>query len=146
MGYLKMRQYIWLFLFFVALSVLDGCATTQYISPENSLVINEIKTRGTGQRLVISDWQPREDGITATYEVFESPTGAAVISAPYGGDVKMGNGSILSFKGKIYLNGITFRGDDIDPLVFTVLDNVGLVYVRGKGSVILKDGREAFLP
>lgn len=146
-----MRQLSFIFVvsILVALFILEGCATSQYyIGPDNALVINEIKARGAGQRLVISDLRPRKDGYTATYELFEAPAGA-VMSAPYGGEVKMGSGSILSFEGTISLEGITFntfKGDKIDPLIFTLLENLGLVYIRGKGSVILRDRREVFLP
>lgn len=53
------------------------------------------------------------------------------------------NGSIYRFHGKVDLFDCTFigEGDEMNRLTFQVTKQ-GLVYVRGKGKVNLKDGSE----
>jgi len=50
------------------------------------------------------------------------------------------------FKGKIPLNGYVFDGQNADPLRFALLNGSGLVYLRGKGTVTMKDGTTLSLP
>jgi len=56
------------------------------------------------------------------------------------------SGSVIRFKGEVLFKGITFKGEEDEPLVFILLKDAGLVYVTGRGQVILRDGREVKLP
>ena len=58
-------------------------------------------------------------------------------------DFPMGIESIHRYKGEFYFKGYTFigEGDKDERLTFCILD-VGYVYLRGKGIVRTKDGKE----
>ena len=58
----------------------------------------------------------------------------------------MGEGSVHRFKGEIKLFGHTFNGegDERNRLTF-VLTKDGYIYVRGKGKIVLRNGKEVKL-
>jgi len=77
-----------------------------------------------------------------------------VIGAPYlsGGidvrlsslDAKIHNtrGTVWRFKGMFqYFNGYTINGSYNDPLSFYLVENIGAVYLHGKGTVKNKNGK-----
>ena len=59
-----------------------------------------------------------------------------------------GRGTVIRFKGMVrnYFDGFTIYGEEEYPLVFVLLDDAGLTYVCGKGSVTDHDGRKWLFP
>lgn len=51
------------------------------------------------------------------------------------------DGSIYTFFGTVRLLKHVFSGDEKDPLVFKLVKEEGFVYVKGKGTVTLPDGK-----
>jgi len=118
-------------------------------------IMNEIKNKGVKNRFVIKeitiDKTNTPYSITVKNEkkvidlVAEFPgDGQGVII--YRGYLSLISGTIHRFVGKIPLliEGYTFigEGDKLHRLTFGVIENVGYVYLRGKGRVILKNGKE----
>lgn len=81
---------------------------------------------GTGGAITLRDMAPGSDKV-ALLEVLDS-------------------GSVIRFKGEVLFEGVTFRGEEDEPLAFILLKDTGLVYVTGKGKVTLKDGSSITLP
>jgi hypothetical protein len=50
-------------------------------------------------------------------------------------------GAKHTWLGKLTYNGYTFESDVDDPLVFTYVRNKGYVHLRGKGRVVMPDGK-----
>ena len=61
--------------------------------------------------------------------------------------VLFGENSIIRFEGRVEISGYTFLGEgaENDKLTFALIDNYGLVYLRGKGKVVFNDGKEGVL-
>jgi hypothetical protein len=57
-----------------------------------------------------------------------------------------GEGAIIRFIGQIPFEGCIFDGSVESPLTFAVMRGNGFVYLHGKGTVVLKDGKEIKLP
>jgi len=59
-----------------------------------------------------------------------------------------GRGTIIRFKGRVqnFFEGFTIHGDDSYPLAFVLLDQAGLTYLCGKGTVTAPDGKTWSLP
>lgn len=162
---------------------------TKIIPKLESMIIDEIKNRGIGNRLVIKEIMPHRgtpgkatismenDCMVVTFEfsgdrcpiVFGGFAGFAVYSESpdvtnkvviqkedikdffngqlmeegRGGSLG-GKGSILRFNGKVEIDSHKFinEGDELNRLTFVLIGDVGCVYLRGKGKVILKDERE----
>lgn len=57
--------------------------------------------------------------------------------------VPMMDGGICRFIGKHMFQGFEFYGEESDPLTFVLIENRGYVYLHGKGTVSLKDGKKA---
>jgi hypothetical protein len=63
------------------------------------------------------------------------------------------SGSVVRFSGNFEIDAfltdeinLTVRGDISNPLVFSLIENVGMVYLYGSGSLILEDGSVVVLP
>jgi len=54
--------------------------------------------------------------------------------------IEMGVTNDIIFSAQPIKNHLLFQGDKNDPLAFVVLKGLGLVYLHGKGSVVLEDG------
>lgn len=126
-------------------------------------IIQEIKDKGAGNRFVIKEIKPdksdktvsltltghwKQQGPMRFYDrnvVAEFP-GDNPLFGIWGSDLipARGNGSVHRFDGELKMFGYTFigEGDSLNRLTFAVLDGVGYVYLRGKGRVLAKDGKE----
>jgi hypothetical protein len=56
------------------------------------------------------------------------------------------DGSIYTFSGTVRLLKHVFTSDEKDPLVFKLVKDKGLVYLKGKGKVALPDGKVLTTP
>ena len=171
----------------------------KYIVPRlEQAILQEIRNKGVGNRLVIQEFTPQIDGVTlsATISVndksviidFEFPGDQCLISASgpgmqftgfarysetkgipneiavpkedlkyilfalpnwqeQGGMTLGGNYGIHRFDGAIEINGYRFvgMGNKTNRLTFALIENVGYIYLRGKGMVVLKNGEEVKL-
>ncbi len=123
--------------------------------------INEIKSKGFGNRFVIKEIisQPGFSG-SLTIEVpprENLPEGIRMLSMEFphdqipisteGSQLPMGDSSIHRFSGKIKEFGYAFigEGDKLNRLTFCLIRDKGYVYLRGKGKVILPNGQEVKL-
>jgi len=87
--------------------------------------------------------------------VLQFPGDRILMMNPFSGgsesaQVLLGDGSIQRFAGKVSCGlpgGYTFtgEGDDLNLLTFGMLKGVGYVHLRGKGKVIMQDGKEVKL-
>jgi hypothetical protein len=130
-------------------------------------IIQEIKrTKSFGQRYSITKIVPKkgtnsasltlEGGLASILIEFAGdapPFGPSNLSGParvhmtvYEEEL-LGNESIHRFVSAVKLFGYTFvgEGDEINRLTFSLIENKGYVYVRGKGRVISKEGKEVRL-
>jgi hypothetical protein len=126
-------------------------------------VIQEIKDKGAGNRFVIKEIKPAKSDSTVSLtltgywkqqgpmrfydrNVLAEFPGDNPLFGISGSDIipAMGNGSVHRFDGELKMFGYTFigEGDRLNRLTFAILDGVGYVYLRGKGRVLAKDGKE----
>ena len=85
-----------------------------------------------------------EGEASGTYKV----SGQAVVSRQPDGTYKEDlwvHGTRHTLLGKIDMAGYVFEGDRTDPLIFRVDRGLGYVFVRGAGSVRLKNGEKISL-
>ena len=123
------------------------------------ILIEEISGKGIGTRFKIADFLPEEDGFVGRITIFENrpnswaigeghilvSNGKSTLPSGSGSVIRFkGNipGSLVRFNGKVPFKDYSFKGDKVYPLSFLFLENVGFVYLCGKGKVILKDGTE----
>jgi len=123
------------------------------------ILAEEILRTGPGNRFRIPEMQPRAGGrvgsVTLTSEAATSPDLLGV-HAEYPNDVLImeenrlvppsGSGSRLRFRGRVKLNGSTVESAQNENLSFILLEEAGLVYLTGRGTVTLGDGRVVHLP
>lgn len=127
------------------------------IPAEEDIIIEEIINEGIGDRFVIEEIKPRDDGtecrltikevtsLTSRY-VTEFPEDKILFSM-FGKPELWGKFSIHRYDGRIkYADNYCFigEGDIMNRLTFVLLDE-GYVYVRGKGRVILPNKEEVEL-
>lgn len=129
-----------------------------------SVIINEIKNNGVGNRLLVKDIMTRSNSsgsltIEGTDSDFvgllmEFPSDGIPISISMGSggpSIPFGDSSIHRFKGKVSFGGkncsYTFigEGEKTNRLTFCLLNGIGYVYLRGKGKVIFDNGKEVKL-
>lgn len=72
--------------------------------------------------------------ILGPYTMRSSTTGE--IALPTSGQFSVGYGGVIRFMGRIQIRpGYVIEGSENDPLSFYVVKDVGLVYLRGKGTM-----------
>lgn len=59
----------------------------------------------------------------------------SVLGADEYGAMPLGVGTVLRFVGRVRFDNYAFDGDRLDPLVFILLNERGMVYVKGSGTV-----------
>ncbi len=130
-----------------------------------STIINEILiSKGTGNRFLIKEIMPRP-GLPGSLTIkgtgkgymelsMEFPRDQIPISIGMGGggsNLPLASGSIHRFAGeevKFEVDGVyafVGEGDKLNRLTFGLIKDSGYVYLRGKGKVILKDGKKIAL-
>jgi len=129
--------------------------TSNAVPKLEAIIVNRIKTEGIGNRFSIKEItsQPGPNCVTGleqnnSGEVFAfSDFNRARLGIINGNPNLFGDSSIHRFKGKVEIQGYTFigEGDKFNRLTFCVIKDIGYVYLRGKGKVLLKDGKEASL-
>lgn len=121
---------------------------SQLIVPRiEALALAEIRRDGPRERLVIPGLEPDEGpGNSVTLQAASDHT---TLVTEFPGDaarVRFSDGSIHRFIGRFpFADVLTLfgEGDKDHRLTFAVLDELGMVYVRGTGRVVLaSDGKE----
>lgn len=138
-------------------------------------ILNHVKTKGVGDRLVIKIKRPNEihggvsftfsknryafefpgDGLPMGFSQYEGEPGSLaaqrslqeaqdrVIMRLYGDDnINRFDGEVKLYEYYPFFDGYTFigEGDKFHRLTFAIIKGVGYVYLRGKGSIISKNG------
>lgn len=143
--------------------------TDKAVVKAEELLIDEIKNKGAGTRYVIEEFEaePNTPSSKTTFQrkIITDAEGKTVIlpgvefitefpndQFPLSLDLPVqpkifGDGSIHRFNGEISMNrgkyqAIVGEGDRLNRLTFGLFKEVGYVYVRGKGKLLLKDGSE----
>jgi len=120
-----------------------------------SKISSEISNKGFGNRFVIKEIMP-QSGSTVSMTIgqqgedliFLSEFSSDVIPMVNNLSSLFGDYCIHRFAGRVQLNvgdGIyTFISEEnkINRLTFVLMPAIGYVYLRGKGKIILKDGKE----
>lgn len=123
------------------------------------VIIDEIKRKGVGSRFIVKEYMPRPDK-SGSITLMEEPEHIRFLPE-FPGDMKelffdgktgmfsppSGYDSVHRFVGKIEFkigNVYAFigEGDKLNRLTFALIQNIGYIYVRGKGKAILKEGTE----
>jgi hypothetical protein len=127
-------------------------------------LIDEIRTKGPREHYVVSGFFPSSedatarvtmspmkgvDAVTHTNTEFDGDVFAVALDGVNGINMRLqyGPGSIHRFDGAVRQGAgdvVIFRGegDRANRLTFGVVPGVGYVYLRGKGTLVLKSGRE----
>lgn len=120
-------------------------------------LIDEIKNKKINPKFFISEIQ--SEGISGSLTLkgtglssiismkMEFPNDAIPVSMgsmSMGRSIPFGENSIHRFIGTIEIYGYTFHseGSKLNRLTFAVLQDIGYTYIRGKGKVVMKDGKE----
>jgi len=123
------------------------------------MLISEIRKDPSKSKFVIPDILPVKGSYTARVTIIgQKGSEFGFLETEYPGDgplefdermiakVPLGDGSVHRYKGKyrwIVARGVyEFVGDKEDPLTFVLLNDIGYVYLHGKGKVIFPDGKE----
>jgi hypothetical protein len=87
------------------------------------------------------------EGTAINSHIQLSPGAVAIDNdnAPYRGLLDF-NGSEYTFVGNVNLLGVAFSSNNNSPLTFKLVKGVGAVYVSGKGTVTLQDGKKLIYP
>jgi tetratricopeptide (TPR) repeat protein len=135
-------------------------------------IIEEIQQGNIGDRFVISSVLPIENGsdVSITFGLRRSGSSLRLLVIPgcQGDNVvynidRQGNrnilldrwssGSVARFSGRFRLGGflsgesaILVNGNENNPLAFALIENIGMVYLYGSGSITLEDGTTVELP
>lgn len=116
-------------------------------------LIDEIKNKKVNPKFSIREIQPKGKSGSLTLKgtglssmvsmEMEFPKDVIPVSMGFS-SIPFGEKSIHRFNGTVKLNGYTFinEGSKLNRLTFAVLKNTGYTYIRGKGRVLMKDGRE----
>jgi hypothetical protein len=127
-------------------------------------IIKEIETQGVKKRYVIKKIVPLPNYASGGITFKESgQKGVPLVSTEFKGDniemtvnaasgsatslnIPWGNESVHRFVGKVEIGGIDRifigEGDKAHRLSFGLIEQIGYVYLRGKGKVIQGDGTE----
>lgn len=129
-------------------------------------IIDQIKMGGPGKRFVIAQIKPIKGHEFVGYEPITF-TGKSIVGNLLwvaNGMTTAGNSTVIRFTSKtafqdeiVYLGpakvylpknirGFIFESQPDNPLTFILMENYGLVYVRGHGKVIFPDGKSITLP
>ena len=124
------------------------------------MIIEEIMIKGVKNRFVIKEIMPKtglpgsltmegtREGYIKGYMEFPGDRIPLLFGVP---NIPFAPSSIHRFVGKVNLeiDGQVYsfigEGDKLHRLTFGVIKNIGYVYLRGKGRVILKNGKEVKL-
>lgn len=120
-----------------------------------STIISEIKSKGVGNRFIIKEMTVGA-GSSGSVTLQEAAPGLMMLSMEFPGDstpvsmggsnIPLGDGSIHRFVGKVELdaegNTVIGEGDKLNRLSFCLIKDIGYVYLRGKGKVLLKNKKE----
>ena len=119
-------------------------------------ILQEIRNSGVGDRFFIREIMP-QGGLPGSMTLVQSGKGPLSVQMEFPGDAMpivnnrsfaFGSYCLHRFKGRVELDVegdlYTFiSGDDkLNRLTFGLVPRVGYVYLRGKGKVVLKDGKE----
>ena len=124
----------------------------QLIVPRiEALAIAEIRTDGPRERFVIPGLEPDEgQGNSVT---LEAAAGRTTLLREFPGDsarARFSDGSVHRFVGQFpFADVLTLfgEGDKDHRLTFAILDELGMVYVRGTGRVVIAaEGKERTIP
>jgi hypothetical protein len=136
----------------------DKVAESDLPKLEQALV-QEIRNKGVGERFVIKEIMP-QGGLPGSMTLVQTGKGSLNVQMEFPGDAMpivnnqpfaFGNFCLHRFKGRVELDMkgdiYTFISEDdkSNRLTFVMVPGVGYVYLRGKGRVTLKDGREVEL-
>ena len=119
-------------------------------------IVREIQAKGVGDRFFIKEIMP-QGGLPGSMTLVQSGAHSLSVKMEFPGDAMpivnnqpsaFGSYCLHRFKGRIELDMegdmYTFISEDdkLNRLTFVMVDRIGYVYLRGKGRVILKDGKE----
>jgi len=111
------------------------------------LAVEEVRREGPRGRFVVPGLEP-DDGRPNSVTL-SGASGGMSLQAEFPGDVRQvrfSDGSVHRFAGRVpFADVLTLLGDgDRDHrLTFVILDDIGMVYLRGQGRIlILEDGTE----
>jgi hypothetical protein len=122
-------------------------------------ILQEIRNKGADDRFFIKEFTPKS-GPPGSMTLVQAGKGALGVETEFPSDrlpvannwpTPFGNLSINRFKGRVELDiggaAYTFISEDskFNRLTFAVVDGMGYVYLRGKGTVMPKDGKEVKL-
>jgi len=122
-------------------------------------LVQEIQNKGVGERFFIKEIMP-QGGLPGSMTLVQTGKGRLNAQMEFPGDAMpivnnqpfaFGNFCLHRFKGRVELDIkgdiYTFISEDnkLNRLTFVMVPSIGYVYLRGKGRVILKDGREVKL-
>lgn len=122
-------------------------------------ILQEIRNKGVGDRFFIKEIMP-QGGLPGSMTLVQTGKGSLSVQMEFPGDAMpivnnqpfaFGNFCLHRFKGRVELdmegNIYTFISEDhkLNRLTFAMVPRIGYVYLRGKGRVILKDGKEVKL-
>ncbi|HHT9123595.1 MAG TPA: hypothetical protein ACFYEF_12065, partial [Candidatus Wunengus sp. YC63] len=157
-----------IFLVFCLSFLLAGTFTikTESVYSADDEIIDQIKKDGPGNRFAIPQIQPLKGHKFGGYKpiTFTDSSIEGDLICVSDGMSAAGNGTVIRFinkiafrdevanlgPSKVYLpkniKGFIFESQTENPLTFVLLENHGLVYVSGHGSVIYPDNQTVKLP
>jgi hypothetical protein len=128
-----------------------------YLLPDNeSKSVLAVHAGAPTSRFHISGIMPLSDDISGSCSIEPYSSSCVKVTLQYAEDsfacrgrsvtMPWGDGTVVRFKGTNQVWGISFVGDQSDPLVFALISDVGFVYLHGNGRVTEASGNIVDLP